>query len=117
MFVGFAGASVCVVDMIDVRVEVDGVKLHGVDLANALELKLVQPRSIEFYTKDGASGASIHCLVVFFVALPPGVGDSGVDTHSLSMRTMHWGWEAGGGIAIAGDLKAEEREAVLCELC
>jgi len=28
-----------------------------------------------------------------------------------------WGWEAGGGIAMAGDAKAEARDVVLCELC
>jgi len=61
-----------VVDMIAVRVEVDGVILHGVDLANARKLKVIQPRSVEIYTDDGAG---IHCLVVLFVALPPGVGD------------------------------------------
>jgi hypothetical protein len=38
--------------------------------------------------------------------------------YSLSMSTMRWGWEtAGGGIAMAGDQKVEEREVVLCELC
>ncbi len=33
--------ELCVVNMIDVCVEVDGVISHGVDLANALELKVV----------------------------------------------------------------------------
>jgi hypothetical protein len=58
--------------MIDVCVEVDGVISHGVDLADALELKVVQLRSIKIDTNDGAS---IQPLVVLFVALPPGVGD------------------------------------------
>jgi hypothetical protein len=58
--------------MIDVHVEVDSIILHGVDLANALELKVVWLRSVKIDTNDGAS---IQPLVVLFVALPPGVGD------------------------------------------
>jgi hypothetical protein len=58
--------------MIDICVEVDGIILHGLDLANALELKVVRSRRIEIYTDDGAG---IHCLVVLFVAFPLGVGD------------------------------------------
>jgi hypothetical protein len=58
--------------MIDVRVEVDGIILHGVDLAVALELKVVQLRSVEIDTNNGAG---IHPLAVLLVALPPGVGD------------------------------------------
>jgi len=61
-----------VVNMIDVRVEVDGIISHGIDLANALELKVVRSRSVEI---DSNNGAGIHCLVILFLSLPPGVGD------------------------------------------
>jgi hypothetical protein len=61
-----------VVRMIDVCVEVDGVISHGVDLANALKLKVVRLRSIKTYADDGAN---IQRLVVLIVAIPPGVGD------------------------------------------
>ena len=40
-----------------------------------------------------------------------------VDAHSSSMRTTRWGWEAGGGIAMAGDPKAEAMYVVISELC
>jgi len=39
------------------------------------------------------------------------------DAHSSSMRMKRWGWEAGGGIVMAGDPKVEARDDVLCELC
>ena len=45
---------------------------HGVDLANALELKVARLRSIKIYADNGAN---IQRLVVLIVAIPPGVGD------------------------------------------
>jgi hypothetical protein len=66
--------------MIDVHVEVDGVISHGINLTNTLKLKVVRSRSIEI---DTDNGAGIHCLVVLFVSLPPGV----VDLHGKADKS------------------------------
>jgi hypothetical protein len=50
--------------MIDVHVEVNGIISHGVNIANALKLKVVRPRSVKIYTNDGAG---IQYLVVLFM--------------------------------------------------
>ncbi len=59
--------------MLNIHVEVDSIILHGLDLANALELKVVWLRSVKIYPNNGAR--STQPLTILFVALPPGVGD------------------------------------------
>jgi hypothetical protein len=46
--------------------------MTGVDLTDALELNVVQLRSVKIDTNNGAG---IQPLIVLVVALPPGVGD------------------------------------------